>query len=151
MTDLTPLCQKLQTLWDTDFPLTHAMGMRVVSFTDHVLTTRSSLTPNNTNTHGTAFGGSLYAIEALTAWSLLWIEMQAAGLNGSIIHAHGSIDFARTVREDIVAVADFTPHVDALDELARNGKLRLTLTTQVHADGELASRFEGDFTARIDA
>lgn len=150
MTDPAELCQRLQALWERDFPLTRAMGMRVTSFDDHVLTTRSSLEPNNTNTHGTAFGGSLYAIEALTAWSLLWIEMQAAGLHGSIIHAHGSIDFARTIREDIVAVADFRPHLEALERLASDGRLRLTLVTEVHAGGALASRFEGDYTARLE-
>ena len=69
------LCQALKDLWEKDFPLTRAMGMEVESFSDHVLTTHSSLEPYNTNTHGTAFGGSLYAIEALTAWSLLWIQM----------------------------------------------------------------------------
>lgn len=150
MTDSSELCQKLQTLWQHDFPLTAAMGMQVVSFVDHVLVTRSSLQPNNTNTHGTAFGGSLYAIEALTAWSLLWMEMQAANLPGSIIHAHGNIDFMKTIREDIVAVADFSPHVDALADLKANGKLRISLTTEVHAGGELASRFTGDYTARVE-
>ncbi|MEQ8859154.1 MAG: YiiD C-terminal domain-containing protein [Pseudomonadales bacterium] len=141
--------QQLEALWARDFPLTRAMGMEVVSLANHVLTTRSSLEPNNTNTHGTAFGGSLYAIQALTAWSLLWLEMQAAGLSGSIIHARGSIEFVRTVREDIVAVADFSNHAEVLNRLARDGKVRTSLATAVHAEGELASRFEGDYTARL--
>lgn len=144
----TQLCQALKDLWEKDFPLTRAMGMEVESFSDHVLTTRSSLEPYNTNTHGTAFGGSLYAIEALTAWSLLWLEMQAAGLTGSIIHASGRIEFARTIREDIVAASDFSPFTDAIERLKEEGKLRLTLVTEVHAHGELASRFEGEYTAR---
>ena len=142
------LCARLEDLWAKDFPLAGAMGMEVVSFADHVLT-RAALEPNNTNTHGTAFGGSLYAIEALTAWSLLWLEMQAAGLPGSIIHARGNIEFVRTIAEDIVAVADFSQHVDALKDLARDGKLRATLITEVHAEGELAGRFEGEYTARL--
>ena len=123
--------------------------MRTVSFADHVLTTRSSLEPNNTNTHGTAFGGSLYAIAALTAWSLLWLEMRAAGLHGSIIHARGNIEFLRTISEDIVAVADLSAHTGALEQLARHRKMRATLTTEVRVQGELASRFEGDYTVRL--
>lgn len=125
------------------------MGMTAVSFSDHVLTTQSRLQPNNTNTHGTAFGGSLYAMEALTAWSLLWLEMRTAGLSGSIIHAHGSVDFLRTVREDIVAVADFSNHLGTLKTLARDGRVRTTLSVEIHAEGELASRFEGDYTVRL--
>ena len=149
MSDEAKLCRRLEDLWARDFPLTDAMRMQVESFSDHVLTTRSALEPNNTNTHGTAFGGSLYAIEALTAWSLLWLEMQSAGLSGSIIHARGNIEFMRTIREDIVAVADFSAHGEALEHLARDGKMRATLTTEVHAEGELASRFEGEYTARL--
>lgn len=147
--DEIALCESLTALWAKDFPLTHALGMEVVSFTDHVLTTWASLEPNNTNTHGTAFGGSLYAIEALTAWSLLWLEMQAAGLSGSIIHARGSIEFVRTVREDIVAVADFSTQPEALGQLARDGKVRVSLVTEVNDRDGLASRFEGDYTARL--
>jgi thioesterase domain-containing protein len=147
--DEASLCRELETLWAADFPLTHAMGMSPISFSDHVLTTRSSLAPNNTNTHGTAFGGSLYAIQALTAWSLLWLEIRAAGLAGSIIHARGSIDFLHTIREDIVAVADFSGHGHALQTLARNGKARLRLVAEVHAGGAVASRFEGEYTARL--
>jgi thioesterase domain-containing protein len=127
------------------------MGMQVVSFADHVLTTRSPLEPNNTNTHDTAFGGSLYAIEALTAWSLLWLEMRAAGLSGSIIHASGSIEFLRVIRGDIIAVADFSTHTEALEQLARDGKMRTTLVAEVHVEGGLASRFEGEYTARLTA
>lgn len=149
MKDSASLCRALKALWQKDFPLTGPMGMDVVSFADHLLTTRSSLEPNNTNTHGTAFGGSLYAIEALTAWSLLWLEMQAAGLAGSIIHARGSIEFISTIREDIVAVADFSDHVDVLNRLAADGKARVNLVTEVHTNGELASRFEGEYTARL--
>lgn len=143
------LCERLQSLWEADFPLTGPMGMVVVSFSDHVLTTRAALAPNNTNTHGTAFGGSLYAIEALTAWSLLWLEMEAAGLSGSIIHARGNIEFFSTIREDIVATADFSAHEGELQSLARDGKLRLNLTTEVRVGETLASRFEGEYTARV--
>ena len=149
MNQETLLSERLEALWVRDFPLTEAMGMKVDSYRDHVLTTRSALKPNNTNTHGTAFGGSLYAIEALTAWSLLWLEMEAAGLSGSIIHARGNIEFKRTIREDIVAVADFSAHTEALQALARHGRMRTTLVTEVYTEGELASRFEGEYTARF--
>lgn len=150
MNHVTGLRQELEALWASDFPLSRAMGMEVVSFAGHVLTTRSSLEPNNTNTHGTAFGGSLYAIEALTAWSLFWLEMRAAGLSGSIIHARGNVEFARTVREDIVAVADFSGHLPTLETLATEGRARVTLVTEIRVRGQLASRFEGEYTARLD-
>ena len=148
MTDSIALCQNLQTLWHQDFPLSKAMDMRVESFVDHVLITRTPLTPN-TNTHGTAFAGSLYAIEALTAWGLLYLELQLSKLDASIIHAHGSIDFAKPVREDIVTHADFAGHEAALAELKSKGKTRLTLKSSVTAGGQIASEFSGDYMVRL--
>jgi len=148
MTDQAALCQDLQTLWHSDFPLSKAMDMRVVSFGDHTLTSRSSLAPN-TNTHGTAFAGSLYAIEALTAWGLLYLELQLMGMDASIIHASGNIEFAKPVQEDIVAVSRFDAHAEIRQQLQTAGKARLDLATSVHAGGDIASRFTGVYVVRL--
>ena len=148
MTDRDQLCQKLETLWHEDFPLTRAMDIHLVSYADHIITTRSGLA-GNTNTHGTAFAGSLYAIEALTAWSLLYLELAIAGYDASIIHASGNIEFAKTIKQDIVATTDFEGHSSALERLEKSGKVRLTLQTEVYAEGELASRFEGVYAVRM--
>ena len=77
MTNTEHLCAELQTLWHEHFPLSKAMGLEVVSFEDHVLTTRAPLSLN-TNIHNTAFAGSLYAIEAMTAWGVLYLEIVSA-------------------------------------------------------------------------
>ena len=148
MTEHDQLCQRLETLWREDFPLTRAMGIHVASFEDHIIQTRSGLTAN-TNTHGTAFAGSLYAIEALTAWSLLYLELAIANLDASIIHASGNIEFTKPIKQDIVAKSDFAGHAPALERLQESGKVRLTLHTEVYADGELASRFEGVYAVRM--
>ena len=142
------LIEQLERLWRDDFPLTRAMGLQVQDFTDHTLTVRAALSPN-TNTHGTAFAGSLYAIEALCAWSVLHLELQLAGLDASIIHASGTIDFHRTIREDIVAQCRFDEVEAVMARLAETGKARLELSTQVNAEGELASRFTGLYAVRI--
>ncbi len=113
-----------------------------------MLTTRTSLTPN-TNTHGTAFAGSLYAIEALTAWGLLYLELLEAGFDASIIHANGNIEFAHPVKEDILAQASFVGHEGIFATLRDTGKARLTLTTQVSAGGKVASQFSGLYVVRL--
>ena len=140
--------EDLERLWEKDFPLTRAMDISVASYAGHRLVTRAALPPN-TNTHGTAFAGSLYTVEALTAWSLLHLEILEAGLEASIIHASGRIDFYRTIEEDIVAQCDFTEHLQHIEELAQTGKTRLTLISEVYAGGETASRFSGNYTARL--
>ncbi len=140
--------EELERLWQEDFPLTRAMDISVESYAGHRLVTRAALAPN-TNTHGTAFAGSLYTLEALTAWSLLHLEILEAGLEASIIHASGKIDFYRTIEKDIIAQCDFTEHLQRIEELAQTGKTRLTLTSEVYVGGEPASRFTGNYTARL--
>lgn len=148
MPNTDALCQELQTLWHVHFPLAKAMGLEVVSFEAHRLTTRAPLVLN-TNIHDTAFAGSLYAIQAMTAWGVLHLEIEKAGLSASIIHAHGDIDFAKTVSTDIVAVCDFSDHLDRITELNALGKTRVTLTTSVSASDGVASTFSGDYLARL--
>ena len=141
-------CSDLQTLWHENFPLAKAMGLAVVSYENHVLTTRAPLSLN-TNIHKTAFAGSLYAIEAMTAWGVLYLEIAAAGLDASIIHARGEIEFAKTIEEDIVAKSDFSDLQHCIDELKNEGKTRMTINTEVVAVDGLASKFSGDYLARV--
>ena len=154
MTDAAALCNHLQALWHEHFPLSKAMDVRVMSFSDHQLTTRTSLAPN-TNVHNSAFAGSLYAIESLTAWGVLYLELEQAGFDASIIHARGNIEFNTPVRDDIIAVSDFSGHEHIFEELRTTGKSRLSLTTRVFpasqvADQErAASQFEGLYVVRL--
>lgn len=148
MNDLDALCQNLQSLWDTSFPLVKAMHVRVEDFDGHTLTIRAPL-DGNTNVHGTAFAGSLYTTAALASWSLLYLKLTMAELPGSIVHASGNIDFERPVIEDIVATSSFSEHEDALAELAAAGRVRLAMTSEVTIGGVAACRFRGDYVVRL--
>ena len=149
MTDLERHCHELQKVWDEHFPMVRAMGVKVGQYDNHTLTTHTPLV-GNTNIHGTAFAGSLYAIEALTAWGLLYLEIAMAGLDASIIHAAGNIEFSETVNGEIVAVSRLGEHTSAMEELAANGKIRLELASEVITEGRVASRFRGDYAVRLD-
>ena len=153
MNDAQAHCDHLQALWNEHFPLSAAMNVQVVSFADHALTTRTGLQAN-TNIHNTAFAGSLYAIESLTAWGVLYLGLRQAGFDASIIHARGNIEFDAPLRDDIVAVSDFSGNQHIFDELHTTGKARLSLQTQVFAaaDQELTeavSRFDGLYVVRL--
>ncbi len=149
----TDLCSQLEHLWHQHFPLSKAMDVRVDAFLNHQLTTRTRLAPN-TNIHNTAFAGSLYAIESLTAWGLLYLELQQAGFDASIIHARGNIEFDSPLRDDIVAVSRFDGQEHIFAELRSSGKARLSLSTQVFAAADtqqtnVVSSFEGLYVVRL--
>ena len=141
--------QHLQQLWREHFPLSNAMDIRVHRFQEHELVTHTALAPN-TNIHGSAFAGSLYAIQALTAWGLLYLELKSHNLKASIIHASGQIDFAHPVNEDIVAASSLQDTEFDLNRLKDRGKIRLRLTAEVRTADTLASSFAGDYLARLE-
>lgn len=136
--------------WRTEIPITDAMDLGPVRFDDHGLTVRADLAPN-VNVHGTAFAGSLYAIAALSGWGLVHLELDAAGLDGSIVIAEGRIEYLRPVQEAIVAVcATDAEDVRAVRaRLVEHGRTRWPLTSVIHAAGREAVRFEGVYAIKL--
>jgi len=144
------LCTELERTWHEEIPISKAMGIHVVEFTNDTLTVRAELAPN-INVHGTAFAGSLYAIAALCGWGMTWLQLKTHGIDGSIVIADGRIHYERPVQESIVAVCRFTTtdQADALRRLESTGKTRFVLDCVIAAKGEEAARFTGDYAVRI--
>ena len=149
MTELNDLCTSLQTIWHEQIPLSKAMDMQIVSFADNVLTCRASLGPN-VNVHGTAFAGSLYAVQALTGWGMVHLQLQLNELDASIVIANGSIDYATPVAEDIVVQCSFGEHEAEMRKLKTTGKARFQLACNVLLDnGSSAGGFSGLYAVRL--
>ena len=94
--DTKALCEQLQAIWYKQIPLSQAMEMRIADFNGLALTTEASLAPN-VNVHGTAFAGSLYAIQALTGWGMMHLQLALNTLDASIVIASGQINYAKPV------------------------------------------------------
>ena len=149
MTDMDALCQNLEAIWHEQIPLSKAMTMKIERFADHVLTTHAGLGPN-VNVHGTAFAGSLYAIQALTGWGMMHLQLQLNKLDASIVIAKGQIDYAKPVAEDIKVSCSFGEHLQEFEKLKSTGKGRFALNTKVHlADGTEAGGFSGLYAVRL--
>ena len=149
MTELHDLCTDLQAIWYQQIPLSKAMDMRIVDFADNTLTCCASLAPN-VNVHGTAFAGSLYAVQALTGWGMMHLQLQLHELDASIVIANGQIDYAKPVAEEIVVSCSFAGQEAAMDTLQKSGKGRFQLTSEVHlSDGSGAGSFSGLYAVRL--
>ena len=123
------------------------MQVQVMSYQHHTLTTLTPL-KHNTNIHNTAFAGSLYSIQSLTAWGVLWAELQQLNIDGSIIHAEGNIHFAKPVQEDIRCVSTLVSPQSFAQKLDEHGKVTLTMESQIQTSSEIASRFSGVYSVR---
>ena len=147
--DTQALCAELQTIWHQQIPLSQAMQMQIADFDGQVLTTEASLAPN-VNVHGTAFAGSLYAIQALTGWGMMHLQLKLNALNASIVIASGQINYAKPVAQDIYVRCSFGEHAGEMTKLEATGKGRFPLTCQVLlADGKPAGEFSGDYAVRL--
>ena len=144
------LCIELERTWHTEIPISKAMGIHVVEFSNDALMVRAELAPN-INVHGTAFAGSLYAIAALCGWGMTWLQLKTRSVDGSIVIADGRIHYERPVQEPIVAICRFTTadQADALRRLESTGKTRFILECVIAAKGQEAARFTGDYAVRI--
>lgn len=149
MTELHDLCTDLQAIWYQQIPLSKAMDMRIVDFADNTLICCASLAPN-VNVHGTAFAGSLYAVQALTGWGMMHLQLQLHELDASLVIANGQIDYAKPVAEEIVVSCSFAGQEAAMDNLQKSGKGRFQLTSKVQlSDGSSAGSFSGLYAVRL--
>ena len=115
-TDTKAFCEELQRIWYQQIPLSKAMQMQIVNFDGEMLTTAASLAPN-VNVHGTAFAGSLYAIQALTGWGMMHLQLKLNALDASIVIASGQIDYAKPVAEEIIVRCSFGEHAAEMEKL----------------------------------
>ena len=147
--DTKALCKRLQSIWNQQIPLSQAMQIRIANFDGQVLTTEASLAPN-VNVHGTAFAGSLYAIQALTGWGMMHLQLALNAQDASIVIASGQINYTQPVAQDIRVSCSFGDHFAEMEKLQANGKGRFPLTCQVLlADGNPAGEFSGDYAVRL--
>ena len=147
--DTKVLCQQLQTIWHEQIPLSKAMQMQITDFDGDVLTTQASLEPN-VNVHGTAFAGSLYAIQALTGWGMMHLQLKLNALDASIVIASGQINYAKPVGEDIAVRCSFGEHLAELGETQKHRQRAVPANCGVLlADGSPAGEFSGIYAVRL--
>ena len=86
----------------TEVPMTRQMGVRVEEHDGKELVFRADFEPN-INIHGTAFGGSLYSICAVTCWGMLHLKFEEAGLDAHSVLGEANIRYDLPVRGEIEA------------------------------------------------
>ena len=146
--------QELNDYLTRHVPLFRAMQARVEHADANRLALTAPLEPN-LNDKGTAFGGAMAAIAALTGWAITTLTLRDHGETAEIVIIDSTLKFLRPVRETIVAecVPPDTATVAAFIERYRQrGKARWTVDVVVRADGETAMTFKGHYGVfRLDA
>lgn len=133
-------------------PLSHAMQMKVKELSLQRAVLTAPLDPN-INHVGTGFGGSLYAMGALSCYALfLEISRQAGVDSDALVIQRGEIEYLAPVEGDFESVVN-APSAGEMrlfhESLKKRGRGRLNLTAEIQVEGEVKARFSGDYVSRI--
>lgn len=105
----------------------------------------------NVNDKACAFGGSLISLMTISAWGLVSLELEQAGLHADVFVADSRVRYLKPVFEDIVVEAvydDATEHAALADTLRKQGRANIRLQAKtLLADGGIAATFVGRYAA----
>lgn len=133
----------------TEFALAAHIGVTVETATDLLLVLRAPLAAN-ANYKGTAFGGSLFSLAALTGWAWLTRFIAMHDLGADAVIQASEIRYLTPVTGEFKASVRAPDPVDIAKfrrMLQRAGRGRIRLLVDIHDGAVLATRFEGVFAA----
>ena len=140
---------ELETYLHTHIPLSRAMAVQVISTGDDKVVLAAPLAPN-INHRETVFGGSASALAILSAWSLLHLRLTASGQPSRVVIQRNSMDYLAPISGAFTATAT-TPEAAAWERfmrtLTRRGLARITISSALEFEGELAGELSGEFVA----
>jgi len=132
-----------------EVPLTEQMGVRVKAHDGHELVLHADFEPN-INIHGTAFGGSLYSICAVTCWGMLHLKFEEAGVDAHSVLGRANITYMRPVTGDIQArcrLPDDGSFEPFLERLKQGEKVRIDLVAEILTEEGVAVSYSGNYSA----
>lgn len=146
MTNIDKVRQKLK----GQVPLVEHMGVDLVFYEPGHVITEAPLEPN-LNTHGTAFGGSLYSVATMCGWSLVHLTLMDAGFDPGVWVSRGEVTYLKPVDGVIRAEsrASEATRQALVADYREKGRARVDLTVEIrNQQNELALTLEASFAAR---
>lgn len=145
-TDLSQL-NHLQSFLEGSIPAVRDLRFQLDRVSESEVIARAPLIENS-NHMGTAFGGSLYSILVLTSYSWLYSKVTQAGLPCQIVIQTGHIDYLKPVNRTIESRCSGPEKKEwerFLSVFEKKGRARLSLTSQVIVESDVAATLSGTF------
>ena len=133
----------------TELPLLQQMAVDIVEYQPGHVIVEAPLEPN-LNTHGTAFGGSLYCVATMCGWSMVHLTLMDAGFEPSVWVTKGEVEYLVPVTGALRAEAKVSlEKCQALiDGYREKGKARMEITVEIYQGDALAMQLNATFAAR---
>ncbi len=132
-----------------EVPLTEQMGVRVESHDGHELVLHADFAPN-INIHGTAFGGSLYSLCAVTCWGMLHLKFEQAEIDAHSVLGQARISYMRPVKGDIQARCRLPEDGSFelfIERLKQGERARIDLVAEICTEDGVAVNYTGNYSA----
>ena len=142
--------EKVRSKLQSQVPLVQHMGVDLVFYEPGHVIVEAPLEPN-LNTHGTAFGGSLYCVATMCGWSLVHLTLMDAGFEPSVWVTGAEVSYSKPVEGAIRAVAkiDEAVRTQWVASYGQKNRARADLQVEIHNElGELALTLSVSFAAR---
>ncbi|WP_372626640.1 YiiD C-terminal domain-containing protein [Arsukibacterium sp.] len=136
--------QQLAETWQQTIPLSQYMQLEITDFNGYALNCSAPLAPN-INLHQTMFAGSIYTLATLTGWGMLYMQLQAAGLQGAQVLANATIRYRRPVASAPQARCQLLDCHGDLTPLAQGEKVRQRIKVGIYCQTEYCAEFIGDY------
>jgi thioesterase domain-containing protein len=135
-----------------EIPLSKALEALPVELSSDRVVLSAPLAPN-INHKLTAFGGSVYAVAVLSAWSLLTVTLKEEGFDVDyVVVQDGTIEYKAPIRSDFTATAEWSStkgRAKFVAQLKKRGLARATLRSVVREGAKDCARLEARFVAEV--
>lgn len=131
-------------------PPVAAMDLRIAGFDGTRLRLHAPLA-RHVNDKGCAFGGSLASMMTLASWGLVWLQLDAAGIDADVFVADSQIRYLAPLFGDLEVEASLAPDADwstFLATLRNRGRARASVEAQaLLPGGGIATSFTARYVA----
>lgn len=144
--------QELLAKLNKDIPVSKFLGFDFAEATATKVVIRARLS-ENINHKGTAFGGSLYTLSVLAAYSLVYLGIEKEKIKtNNIVIQKGEIQYLKPVTSDFDITCEFNGEASYqkfYETLARWKKVRETIKAQIFCQGKLCAKLDGVFVVQL--
>lgn len=145
MTNVEIVSEKLK----GQVPLIQHMGVDIAEYEPGRVVVEAPLEPN-VNTHGTAFGGSLYCVATMSGWSLVHLTLMDAGFEPNVWVTEGEVKYHKPIEGTLRAEAMLD--IDQCDAMVKSytdkQRARVDVLVKMYQEDELALTLNVTYAAR---
>jgi len=130
-------------------PLSKAMQVSAIEVNDDSVLLSAPLEPN-INHCGTVFGGSASTLAILSAWSLLHVRLQTAGIQSQLVIQRNTMEYKHPIEGEFTARSVLTDPKKwdrFIRMFYRKGKARISVDSELIYQGKVTGHFRGKFVA----